>query len=272
MDKTARNSGVRHPAVAGMFYSNDPAQLRQDVGSLIAAAPSSGASAVKAIIAPHAGYVYSGSIAAASFAAVRGQSTGISRVIVVGPAHYVALRGIAIPTVHAFETPLGRLPIDHAALATISDLPFVQFSDAPHAPEHALEVELPFMQMLIGDCELVPIVVGDAEPAEVAQVLDRLWDGVSTLIVISSDLSHYHDYDTARRLDGETAALIEAGEWAQLDAKRACGYLPIAGLLVETTRRGLAARRLALCNSGDSAGDRARVVGYGAWAFGAQSG
>jgi MEMO1 family protein len=271
MDKVLQSSGIRRAAVAGLFYSKDPDRLRQDVADLLAAAPSSGASAVKAIIAPHAGYVYSGSVAGAAFAALRGQAAGISRVIVIGPAHYVALRGIAVPTVEAFETPLGRLPIDHAALAALGDLPFVQFSNAPHAPEHALEVELPFVQTLIPACELVPIVVGDAKPAEVAQALDRLWGQASTLIVISSDLSHYHDYDTAYRLDRDTAALIEAGAWAELDAKRACGYLPIAGLLVETTRRGLASRRLALCNSGDSAGDRTRVVGYGAWAFGAQS-
>jgi MEMO1 family protein len=270
MIRTQQNSGVRQAAVAGLFYSKDPHQLRRDVDDFVAAAPSSGASSVKAIIAPHAGYVYSGSVAGTAFAAVRGQSAGIRRVVVIGPAHYVALRGIAIPTVDAFETPLGRLSIDHAALASISDLPFVHFSDAPHAPEHALEVELPFVQMLTAECELVPMVVGDAEPPEVAQALDRLWDGASTLIVVSSDLSHYHDYETACRLDRDTAGLIEAGEWAQLSAKRACGYLPIAGLLVETTRRRLAARRLALCNSGDSAGDRSRVVGYGAWAFGAQ--
>ncbi len=270
MGKVRRNPRVRRAAVAGLFYSNDPHQLRQDVEDLIAAAPTFSASPVKAIIAPHAGYVYSGSVAGAAFAAVREQSADVRRVIVVGPAHYVALRGIAIPTVDAFETPLGRLPIDQAAVASISDLPFVHFSDAPHAPEHALEVELPFVQMLTRDCELVPMVVGDAEPVEVAQALDRLWDGASTLIVISSDLSHYHDYDTACRLDRDTSALIDAGEWAQLNAKRACGYLPVAGLLVETTRRGLVATRLALCNSGDSAGDRARVVGYGAWAFGEQ--
>ena len=270
MDKVQRNSSVRRAAVAGLFYSKDPHQLRQEVEDFVAAVPSSAGSRVKAIIAPHAGYVYSGSTAGAAFAAMRGQFNAIRRVIVIGPAHYVPLRGIAVPSADVFETPLGRLPLDQAALQSISDLPFVHVSDAPHTPEHALEVELPFVQILIGDCELVPLLVGHAEPAEVAQVLDRLWDGASTLIVISSDLSHYHEYDRACRLDGDTAALIETGEWAQLNANRACGYLPIAGLLVEATRRGLAARRLALCNSGDTAGDRTQVVGYGAWSFAAQ--
>jgi len=221
----------------------------------------------KAVIAPHAGYIYSGRVAAAAFGAVRDQAEIVDRVVLIGPAHYVRLRGIAAPTSGAFETPLGDVPLDQEAIAAMADLPFVSEDDAPHAPEHALEVELPFLQLSLRSFALVPLVVGEARPQEVAQVLARLWGGPETLVVISSDLSHYHAYGEARRLDAQTAAIIEGGEWGALDASRACGFLPVAGLLIEAARQGLAAQRLALCNSGDTAGDRSRVVGYGAWAF-----
>lgn len=194
-------------------------------------------------------------------------SETITRVVVIGPAHFVALRGIAVPTVEAFETPLGRIPLDRDAFATIADLPCVVEADAPHVPEHAVEVELPFLQALLGPFALLPLVVGGAAPREVADVLRRLWGGPQTLLVISSDLSHYHDYHTARRLDAATAAAIEHGDWEQLRSGSACGRLPITGLLHETVRRGLTVQRLALCNSGDTAGGHDQVVGYGAWAF-----
>jgi AmmeMemoRadiSam system protein B len=258
---------IRPPAVAGSFYPGSPQRLRAELESLLADAPVRAAHRLKAVIAPHAGYVYSGKIAASAFVQLRERAKEITRVVLIGPAHYLALRGIAVPTVEAFETPLGPVPVDHAALAAIADLPCVLANDAAHAPEHALEVELPFLQMTLGHFQVVPLLVGDAEPKEVAQALRRLWGGAETLIVISSDLSHYHDYESARRLDAATAGTIERGDWAQLGSRNACGFLPIAGLLVETAQRGLAAQRLALCNSGDSAGGRDRVVGYGAWAF-----
>ena len=262
---------VRPAAVAGSFYPQDPRRLRAEVSALLAAAGGDCGPA-KALIAPHAGYVYSGAVAAAAFAAVRDHAANIERVVLIGPAHYVRLRGIAAPTASAFETPLGRVPVDQEALAAVSDLSFVSEADAPHGPEHALEVELPFLQLVLGSFALVPLVVGDADPGEVAETLGRLWGGAETLVVVSSDLSHYHQYGEARRLDAETAAAIERGDWAALNPGRACGFLPIAGLLVEAGRRWLAARRLALCNSGDTAGDRDRVVGYGAWAFTAPHG
>ena len=260
---------VRPPAVAGRFYPGNPQRLRDELARLIADVPGYAGGRVEALIAPHAGYIYSGKVAATAFAAVREIAATITRVVVIGPAHYVALRGIAVATVDAFETPLGRVALDRDAIAGLADLPFLVEADAAHAPEHALEVELPFLQMLLGRFELVPLLVGDAAPGQVADVLARLWDGPRTLPVISSDLSHYHDYETARRLDAATAALIERGEWAQLGSGDACGFLPIAGLLVEAARRGLKSQRLALCNSGDTAGDRGQVVGYGAWTFAA---
>ena len=221
----------------------------------------------KALIAPHAGYAYSGGVAAAAFATLRDRAQTIMRVVLIGPAHYVHVRGIAAPAADTFETPLGRVAVDLEALSAVADLQFVIRSDAPHAPEHALEVELPFLQTFLSSFQVVPLVVGDATPQDVAHVLGRLWGEPETLIVVSSDLSHYHDYETARRLDAATATAIEHGDWASLGPNQACGCLAVAGLLVEAGRRGLKAHRLSLCNSGDTAGSRDRVVGYGAWMF-----
>jgi MEMO1 family protein len=265
-EPASQRTKIRPAAVAGSFYVGHPDRLRTAVADLLAAAPECARASPKALIAPHAGYVYSGGVAAAAFMTLRG-SEAITRVVLIGPAHYVAVRGIAVPTADAFETPLGCVPIDRDALSAIADLPFVVEADAAHAPEHALEVELPFLQTLLGSFALVPLLVGDADPRQVAQVLGRLWGGPDTLIVVSSDLSHYHDYDTARRLDAATAVAIERGEWRSLGPDRACGFLAVAGLLVEADRRGLKAQRLALCNSGDTAGPRDRVVGYGAWVW-----
>jgi AmmeMemoRadiSam system protein B len=258
---------VRPSAVAGQFYPDDPHRLQRQVSDLLAriATPVNGIP--KALIAPHAGYIYSGAVAAAAFATLRSSAQTITCVVLIGPAHYVPVRGIAAPTVDAFETPLGRVPVDAKALSAIADLPFVIRTDAPHAPEHALEVELPFLQTLLSSFQVVPLLVGDVTAREIADVLRRLWGGPETLIVVSSDLSHYHDYETARRLDAATAAAIEHGDWASLGPNQACGCRAVAGLLVEAHRRGLKVRRLSLCNSGDTEGPRDRVVGYGAWLF-----
>jgi AmmeMemoRadiSam system protein B len=258
---------IRPAAVAGSFYPGDPHRLEAEVGRLLSQAPPSGGAAPKALIAPHAGYVYSGVVAATAFAQLRERADAITRVVVIGPAHYVPLRGIALPTAEVFATPLGRVAVDRDALASLAGLPFVSTMDAAHAPEHAIEVELPFLQRVLLRFTLVPLLVGSATAKEVGAVLARLWGDVETLIVVSSDLSHYHDYETARRRDAATAQRIEGGDWASLGPDNACGCLPIAGLLIEAARHGLAAQRLALCNSGDTAGPRHEVVGYGAWAF-----
>jgi MEMO1 family protein len=257
---------IRSAAVAGQFYPGDRQTLRTSVSRLLAAAPASPRPAPKALIAPHAGYIYSGQVAAAAFAALA-DAQAVTRVVLIGPAHYVPVRGIAVPTADAFETPLGRVPVDREALSALADLPFVVMADAPHAPEHALEVELPFLQTLLGPFAVAPLLVGDAVPQQAASVLQRLWGGPETLIVVSSDLSHYHDFATARRLDAATAAAIERGDWESVGPDQACGFLAVAGLLVEANERGLTAQRLALKNSGDTAGSRDRVVGYGAWMF-----
>ena len=259
---------ARRPAVAGSFYPAQPDRLRRAVVELLAEVGTALKIAPKALIAPHAGYIYSGSPAATAFATLRDSAKTLTRIVLIGPAHYVAIRGIALPTVDAFETPLGQVPVDYDALSKITVLPFVSRNDAAHAPEHALEVELPFLQIVLPSFSLLPLVVGEATAHEVAQVLARLWSGRETLLVISSDLSHYHNYETARRLDSVTATAIEKGDWASLGPGQACGYLAIAGLLIEANRHNLKARRLALCNSGDAAGPRDQVVGYGAWMFG----
>ena len=266
MPTHAPTSTVRPAAVAGQFYPRDSDRLRREVAELLAKAPDAGTGRPKALIAPHAGYAYSGPVAGRAFAILDG-ATSITRVVVIGPAHYVPLRGIAVPTADAFETPLGRVPLDPDALLELSGLSFVVRADAPHAPEHAIEVELPFLQLVLQRFTLVPLLVGDAHPQQVWEAIGRLWGGPETIIVVSSDLSHFHDYRTAQRLDAATALAIEQGDWAKLGAHNACGFLPIIGLLQHTTSRALRVRRLGLCNSGDTAGPRERVVGYGAWAF-----
>lgn len=265
MEKGSQRTKIRPPAAAGLFYAGNPTQLQTTVAELLDEVQPSAKVLPKALIAPHAGYVYSGGVAAKAFATLRDSAQSIKRVVLIGPAHFVPVRGIAAPTVDAFETPLGCVPVDRDALSAIADLPFVVEADAPHAPEHSLEVELPFLQALLRSFAVVPLVIGDAVPQDVAEVLRRLWGGPDTLIVISSDLSHYHDYDTARRLDAATAAAIESGDWESLGPNQACGFLAVAGLLVETNRRRFTPQRLSLCNSGDTAGPRDRVVGYGAW-------
>ena len=214
---------TRPSALAGLFYDNDPDRLRTQVLDLLADVAPSTKVMPKALIAPHAGYAYSGRVAAAAFATLRDSAQTITRVVLIGPTHYVHVRGIAVPTVGAFETPLGRVAVDLEALNTVADLQFVIRTDVPHAPEHAIEVELPFLQTLLASFQIVPLVVGDATPQDVAHALRLLWGGPETLIVVSSDLSHYHDYETAQRLDAATAAAIEHSDWASLGPDQACG-------------------------------------------------
>jgi MEMO1 family protein len=258
---------IRAPAVAGTFYPADAARLRGAVEGHLAAADARAPGMPKAVIAPHAGYVYSGPVAGHAFAALAQGVSEIRRVVVIGPAHFVPFRGIALPNAEAFRMPLGDVPLDPEAIEALRDLPQVHFVDAPHQPEHALEVELPFLQIVLADFALVPLLVGEAMPDEVAEVLDRLWNGPGSLLVVSSDLSHYEPYARAQAHDAATAAAIERLDGTSLGPRDACGYLPIAGLLIEASRRGMQVLRLDLRNSGDTAGPRDQVVGYGAWAF-----
>jgi AmmeMemoRadiSam system protein B/AmmeMemoRadiSam system protein A len=261
---------VRPAAVAGLFYPASRPALAAAVADCLAGVPPAAvARAPKAIVAPHAGYVYSGPVAAHAYARLAPLRGRVTRVVLLGPTHRVAVRGLAAPSVEAFDTPLGRVPVDHAALARLADLAQVVTSDAAHAREHALEVQLPFLQQVLGGegWSLVPLAVGDASADDVAQVLERLWGGDETLVVVSSDLSHYLPYRAAVETDRATVDRIVALDAGPLDHEQACGATPINGLLRVARRRGLAPRLLDLRNSGDTAGDRSRVVGYAAIAF-----
>lgn len=258
-------SRARVPAVAGRFYPAVPDELRHAIEGYLLAAKATPVSP-KAIIAPHAGYIYSGPVAASAYACVAPGRNTIARVVLLGPAHGVYVRGLALSGADSFVTPLGAIPIDAPAAALIRDLPQVVVQDEAHRWEHSLEVHLPFLQTVLKRFSLVPLVVGDAHPAEVSEVLELLWGGQETLIVVSSDLSHYHDYQTAGAMDRATSQAIEECR-TDLSPERACGCRPVNGLLYLTRRRGLKVTTLDLRNSGDTAGPRDEVVGYGAYAI-----
>jgi AmmeMemoRadiSam system protein B len=260
-------SFVRKPAVAGLFYPGDARALRASVeGCLRQAAPDG--PPPKAIIVPHAGYEYSGPVAAAAYARVRPAHATVTRVVLLGPAHRVPFQGLAASGAAAFETPLGRVPLDAAGIAAALSLPVVQTLDIAHAAEHSLEVHLPFLQVVLDRFQIVPLLVGASTADDVADVLQTLWGGPETLVVVSSDLSHFHEYSESRRIDAETARRIECGDIEQLSGQRACGFLPVGGLLHRARRDHLSVKTVDLRNSGDTAGDRARVVGYGAFTIG----
>lgn len=258
-------STIRRPAVAGMFYPADPRQLAHDMQQLLTAARPH-AMTPKALIVPHAGYIYSGAIAATAYASLRPIAAHIRRVVLLGPTHRVAVRGLALPEADAFDTPLGRVVLDTAAAHTIAHLPQVTVSAQVHALEHSLEVQLPFLQSMLPDFTLLPLAVGMASAEEVAEVLNILWGGEETLIVISSDLSHYLPYATAQRMDSETVQSI-LNLRQPIAHDHACGGTPISGLIVAAQKHQLTPHLLDLCNSGDTAGSRDQVVGYAALAF-----
>ncbi|HXS52233.1 MAG TPA: AmmeMemoRadiSam system protein B [Usitatibacter sp.] len=258
---------VRPAAVAGMFYPGEPSSLAAEVASYLAAAPAAKrAAAPKAIIAPHAGYMYSGAIAGSVYARIAPLAGRVRRVVLAGPAHRVHVPGVALPAVREFETPLGAVALDEEAIAIARRFPFVEVNDRAHALEHSLEVHLPFLKAALGDFRLMPLVVGDAGPAQMAALLEALWGGEETLVVVSSDLSHYLPYESARQRDGGTARAI-LGLDAHLTPDDACGAAPINGLLELARSHALEPELVDLRNSGDTAGSRDRVVGYGAFAF-----
>lgn len=260
---------TREPAVAGLFYPREAGALRRCIQDLLGGVKTGKAAreGPKALLAPHAGYAYSGPIAASAYALLGPLRGRVRRVVALGPSHHVAFRGLALPRARTFHTPLGPLPVDLAAVELIRDLPQVAISNAPHAREHALEVQLPFLQEALGSFTLVPLAVGDAGPAAVAEVLEALWGGPETLLVVSSDLSHYLPSPLARAQDQRTCRSIANLEPLE-DPHQACGAAPVNGLLLAARNHGLSARLLDLRNSGDTAGDPDRVVGYAAFAFG----
>lgn len=256
---------IRPSAVAGSFYPGTREALSRDVAALLSAVPATLDSPVpKALIAPHAGYVYSGAVAASAYSRLASARGRIKRVVLLGPAHRVALRGLALPAALGLETPLGIVPVERDAVRIVSSLRQVCESRDAHAQEHSLEVHLPFLQSVLGTFAVVPLVVGDAAANEVAEVLERLWGGDETLIVVSSDLSHYLPYDRAQAVDRETARAIVSRE-PSVSHFQACGATPVNGLLTAALRRELRAELFDLRNSGDTAGDKSRVVGYGSF-------
>ena len=261
-----QTSGPRPAAVAGTFYPASAENLSRTVAVLLGAARSSERRGLCGIIAPHAGYVYSGPVAAEAFASARHLKGGIDRAILVGPSHFVPFRGVAAPSSTAFATPLGEMPVDASAVAALADEKLVVIDDEPHAPEHALEVELPFLQTIFGTVPIVPLVFGLTSARAVAAALVRIWTD-KTLLIVSSDLSHYEEYEDARSHDARTAEAIEALDERAIGPADACGHLAVRGALIEAKRRGLSVKRLDLRNSGDTAGDKRSVVGYGAWAL-----
>ncbi len=262
---------VRHPAVAGMFYPADPDELRQALRLAFddAVRPPDDAPddspIPKALIVPHAGYPYSGAVAASAYLRLVAARETIRRVVLLGPSHRVHVAGMAAPVDNLFDTPLGMVLIDADLRAVASELPGVFLDDLPHFHEHSLEVQLPFLQTVLDEFTLLPLSVGDTTTEQVATVLDAVWGGPETLVVISTDLSHYRPYDEARQLDAHTAAAIVAGRIDAIDDLDACGCRPLCGMLKVASDRGLSIEQIDLRNSGDTAGDRDRVVGYGSF-------
>lgn len=256
---------VREAAVAGLFYPADAGELSETVRSMLSNGQAAG-SAPRALIVPHAGYVYSGPVAAAAYARLIPFADRYRKVVLLGPCHRVPLSGLATCPADVFRTPLGDVPLEKALIASLN-LPSVAVSTEAHRLEHSLEVQLPFLQTVLDEFTLFPLVVGDTAPETVADVIDELWNETGTLFVVSSDLSHYLRYADARRRDRATCNAIEQLESARISHADACGAAAVSGLLIVARRRGLNARTLDLRNSGDTAGGREQVVGYGSWLF-----
>jgi AmmeMemoRadiSam system protein B len=259
---------VRPPAVAGSFYPHAGKDLKAAVDALLSQADRRRQSGLVGVIAPHAGYIYSGPVAASAFAPVAASGTVFGRVLLIGPAHYVPVSGVAAPSAAAFATPLGQVEVDRDAIGALLEAELVNIDDRAHAPEHALEVELPFLQAILGRFILIPLLVGDAGPERVTAIIDMVLDE-GTLLVVSTDLSHYLDDAAARERDRATAETIEQLAFDRLGPYDACGFAALNGALCAAHARRWSIKRLDLRNSGDTSGDRARVVGYGAWTFSA---
>jgi len=259
---------VRPPAVAGSFYPRGPKELKAAVDALLSQAEPSREGSLLGVIAPHAGYTYSGPVAANAFAPVAASGSVFERVSLIGPPHYVPVSGVAAPSSATFATPLGEVEVDRNAIAALIDAGLVTIGDRAHAAEHSLEVELPFLQVVLARFTLVPLLVGDAAPEQVAAIVGAVLDE-RTLAVVSTDLSHYLDDASARARDVATAKTIERLDFTRLGPQDACGFAALNGALCAARQEHWGIKRLDLRNSGDTSGDRSRVVGYGAWAFSA---
>jgi AmmeMemoRadiSam system protein B len=258
--------GTRMPAVAGLFYPAGRTDLADTIDELLAAGRHTAPhSQPKALIVPHAGYRYSGQVAAQAYATLQPFAHHIHTVVVLGPNHRVALVGMALSPSIAFDTPLGDIPVQQALNEEIANLEGVSFREDVHALEHSIEVQLPFLQRVLPTFSIIPIVVGQVRADRVVAVLEKLSHEPGLLLVVSTDLSHYHDYETAQRIDQRTCTAIDELAAERIGFDDACGSQPLNALLVYARNHGWRATRLACCSSGDTSGDRSRVVGYGAW-------
>lgn len=260
------NESIRMPAVAGLFYPGERGELDAMLQGFLDL-PATDEPVPKALIVPHAGYVYSGPVAASAYVRLRKARDVIHRVVLLGPSHRVGFRGLAACSAGWFHTPLGDVPVDREAVQKLLALPQVHLLDQAHLQEHSLEVHLPFLQEILAEFSVIPLVAGEAGAIEIGEVLDTVWGGEETLIVISSDLSHYLDYDSARRIDSRTSEAIEQLRYEDIAYDQACGRNPVNGLLYTARRRGMQVHTVDLRNSGDTAGTKDRVVGYGAYVF-----
>jgi len=258
---------IRSTAVAGLFYPASSDELVQLVNNELSQATPEAGHHPLAIIVPHAGYVYSAAIAANVYKHLQHFRSIIKRVLLIGPSHRVAFQGLALSSADFFQTPLGKIAVDKTAQKDLLNIAGIQLHDQAHANEHSLEVQLPFLQHVLDDFSLIPIVAGDANAELIAQAIDTVWDGQQTLVVISSDLSHYHDYKTAQRLDNASSKAIVALNCTTLSSANACGYVGVNGLLLFAQRHHLKASIVDVRNSGDTAGDKTSVVGYGGYLF-----
>lgn len=259
---------IRPAAVAGSFYPADRNQLDSDIEYYLTHCHQTEFTQAKAFIVPHAGIQYSGIIAASVYSAIARSAQSFERVILMGPCHRVWIEGMAIPAVDSFESPLGNIPLDKNILQSISQFPDVQISDVAHQDEHSLEVQLPFLQKALQNFSLVPILVGEVDCESVAEMINFLWSLDDTLFLISSDLSHFHDYDTASKIDRQTTMKIINKDYHLIDHHMACGCTPIQGILSVAKSKHLPVNCIKQCNSGDTAGDKSRVVGYASYAIG----
>jgi AmmeMemoRadiSam system protein B len=257
-------NNIRLPVVAGSFYPEQPDILKAMISEYLQqVAPA--LKVPQAIIVPHAGYIYSGEIAASAYTRLQSRQSSIKHVVLLGPSHKVGFTGLALSHADAFRTPLGDIPLDAEAIASIIHFPFVEYREQAHLLEHSLEVQLPFLQMTLDSFKLLPIVAGDCPAELIEELLELFYGQDDTLIVISSDLSHFHDYQTAQRLDKQTSRLIEQLEYQLLDYDSACGRVPVSGLMALAKKKSLQIETIDLRNSGDTAGNKSRVVGYGAY-------
>lgn len=259
---------IQHPVVAGTFYPDNPSRLKQMLKYLLSKT-SAHKKQARALIVPHAGYIYSGAIAATAYARLRAEKQNIKKIVLIGPSHHLGFQGVALNTAEQFLTPLGAIAVNGEAIKRIATLPFAHFINQAYSKEHSLEVHLPFLQSVIGTFSLIPVVTGKVSAEQLCELIELFWGDLETIIIISSDLSHFLEYEAAQHQDKKTSAFIEQLQYEKLDRRAACGYIPISGLLALARKKSLQVKTLDLRNSADTAGSahKNRVVGYGSYAI-----